>query len=100
VATAAELGARPGGSTTWSPTTSGSGDCSSGPPARPLTAGELAPGTDPAQLAFELSAILAGANIVAVLHDDDSRHRPMPAAPSPRGWVPELSGVSSVANWS
>ena len=35
-------------------------------------AGELPHGTDPAQLAFELSAILAGANIVAVLHDDDA----------------------------
>ena len=35
-------------------------------------AGELSPGTDPAQLAFELSAILAGTNIVAVLHDDDT----------------------------
>jgi AcrR family transcriptional regulator len=34
-------------------------------------AGELAAGTDPAQLAFELSTILAGTNIVAVLHDDD-----------------------------
>jgi hypothetical protein len=34
-------------------------------------AGELPAGTDPAQLAFELSAILAGTNIVAVLHDDD-----------------------------
>jgi AcrR family transcriptional regulator len=34
--------------------------------------GELASGTEPAQLAFELSAILAGTNIVAVLHDDDS----------------------------
>lgn len=35
-------------------------------------AGELPAGTDPAQLAFELSAILAGTNIVAVLHDDDA----------------------------
>jgi AcrR family transcriptional regulator len=35
-------------------------------------AGELAKGTDPAQLAFELSTILAGTNIVAVLHDDDA----------------------------
>lgn len=34
-------------------------------------AGELAAGTDPAQLAFELAAILAGANIMAVLHSDD-----------------------------
>jgi AcrR family transcriptional regulator len=34
--------------------------------------GELPPGTDPDQLAFELGAILAGTNIVAVLHDDDA----------------------------
>jgi len=40
-----------------------------GPPGHP---GELPAGTDPAQLAFELSAILAGTNIVAVLHDDDT----------------------------
>jgi BetI-type transcriptional repressor, C-terminal len=33
---------------------------------------ELAPGTDPEQLAFELGAILAGTNIVAVLHSDDA----------------------------
>ncbi|HEY6708146.1 MAG TPA: TetR family transcriptional regulator [Actinomycetota bacterium] len=35
-------------------------------------AGEMPAGTGPAQLAFELSAILAGTNIVAVLHDDDT----------------------------
>jgi hypothetical protein len=35
-------------------------------------AGELPPGTDPEQLAFELSTILAGTNIVTVLHDDDA----------------------------
>jgi AcrR family transcriptional regulator len=34
--------------------------------------GELPAGTEPAQLAFELSTILAGTNIVAVLHDDDT----------------------------
>ena len=33
---------------------------------------ELAPETDPGQLAFELGAILAGTNIVAVLHNDDT----------------------------
>jgi AcrR family transcriptional regulator len=33
--------------------------------------GELPEETDPDQLAFELGAILAGANIVAVLHSDD-----------------------------
>jgi AcrR family transcriptional regulator len=32
--------------------------------------GELETGTDPAQLAFELGVILAGTNIVSVLHDD------------------------------
>jgi len=31
-----------------------------------------APGADPDQLAFELSAILAGSNIAAVLHDDNT----------------------------
>ncbi len=37
-----------------------------------LRPGELAPGTDPDQLAFELGALLAGTNIVAVLHSDDT----------------------------
>jgi AcrR family transcriptional regulator len=32
--------------------------------------GELPPGTDAAQLAFELGVILAGTNLVSVLHDD------------------------------
>ena len=32
--------------------------------------GELPDGTDPEQLAFELGVILAGTNIVSVLHDD------------------------------
>jgi AcrR family transcriptional regulator len=32
--------------------------------------GELPAGTDPGQLAFELGVILAGTNIVSVLHDD------------------------------
>jgi AcrR family transcriptional regulator len=32
--------------------------------------GELAAGTDPQQVAFELGVILAGTNIVSVLHDD------------------------------
>jgi len=36
------------------------------------TAHELAPGTDPDQLAFELGALLAGSNIAAVLHDDNT----------------------------
>jgi AcrR family transcriptional regulator len=34
--------------------------------------GELAPGTDPDQLAFELGAILAGSDIAAILHDDNT----------------------------
>jgi AcrR family transcriptional regulator len=34
--------------------------------------GELPAGEDPDQLAFELGAMLAGANIVAVLHSDDA----------------------------
>ena len=62
-------------------------------------AGELAHGTDPAQLAFELSAILAGANIVAVLHDDDGAiDRARRAVTTRLG--PALSGMPSVANWT
>ena len=34
--------------------------------------GELPTGEDPDQLAFELGALLAGTNIVAVLHSDDT----------------------------
>jgi AcrR family transcriptional regulator len=34
--------------------------------------GELGPDTDPSQLAFELGVMLAGTNIVAVLHDDQA----------------------------
>ncbi len=37
---------------------------------RALDAGQLRPGTDPVQLAFELGAVLAGANVTFVLHDD------------------------------
>jgi AcrR family transcriptional regulator len=33
--------------------------------------GQLPAGSDPAQLAFELGTMLAGTNIVTVLHDDD-----------------------------
>jgi hypothetical protein len=62
-------------------------------------AGELADGTDPAQLAFELSAMLAGANIVAVLHDDDSVIDRARRAVTTR-LAPALSGTSSVANWT
>jgi AcrR family transcriptional regulator len=35
-------------------------------------ANELPPDSDPEQLAFELAVILAGTNIVAVLHNDDT----------------------------
>jgi AcrR family transcriptional regulator len=62
-------------------------------------AGELADGADPAQLAFELSAILAGANIVAVLHDDDSAIDRARRAVTAR-LAPALSGTASVANWT
>jgi AcrR family transcriptional regulator len=37
---------------------------------RAVEHGELPPGTDPAQVAFEVGVILAGTNIVSVLHDD------------------------------
>jgi AcrR family transcriptional regulator len=37
-----------------------------------LDRGELPLDTDPQQLAFELGVILAGTNIVSVLHDDDA----------------------------
>ena len=56
-------------------------------------------GTDPAQLAFELSAILAGASIVAVLHDDDTVIDRARRAVTAR-LAPALSGSSSVANWT
>jgi AcrR family transcriptional regulator len=36
------------------------------------TAHELPPGTDPDQIAFELGAILAGSDIAAVLHNDNT----------------------------
>jgi AcrR family transcriptional regulator len=62
-------------------------------------AGEPADGADPAQLAFELSAILAGANIVAVLHDDDSAIDRARRAVTAR-LAPALSGTASVANWT
>jgi len=73
VATAAELGARPGRvhdlvatyQREWR-------DLLERTAREAAQAGELAPGIDPAQLAFELSAILTGTNIVAVLHDDDT----------------------------
>jgi AcrR family transcriptional regulator len=36
------------------------------------TVHQLPPGTDPDQLAFELGAILAGSDIAAILHDDNT----------------------------
>jgi hypothetical protein len=36
------------------------------------SAHELPPGTDPDQLAFELGALLAGSDIAAILHDDNT----------------------------
>jgi AcrR family transcriptional regulator len=36
------------------------------------SAGELGPDSDPEQLAFELGAMLAGANLAAVLHNDNT----------------------------
>ena len=36
------------------------------------SAGELSPGSDPEQLAFEFGAILAGTSLAAVLHDDNT----------------------------
>lgn len=39
---------------------------------RACVAGELRSNVDPEQLAFELGALLAGANLTFVLHDDDS----------------------------
>ncbi|MFF3916244.1 TetR/AcrR family transcriptional regulator [Streptomyces sp. NPDC001852] len=39
------------------------------------TAGELRPGTDSAQLAFELVALLETANALSVLHDEETAYR-------------------------
>jgi AcrR family transcriptional regulator len=73
VATAAELGARPGRVRDRVATYQREWRDLLEQTAREAgQAGELADGTDPAQLAFELSTILTGTNIVAVLHDDDT----------------------------
>jgi AcrR family transcriptional regulator len=71
VAVSAELGGRPGRvhdevariQQQWR-------DLLQGEAQSALAAGEVAGGLDPAQLAFELGVILAGTNIVSVLHDD------------------------------
>ena len=54
------------------PSTSGSGNSWSETTRQAHTAHELPPGTDPDQLAFELGALLAGSDIAAVLHDDNT----------------------------
>ena len=71
VAAAAELGGRPGRvhdevarlQQQWR-------DLLDGEARAAADSGELPAGTDPGQLAFELGVILAGTNIVSVLHDD------------------------------
>jgi AcrR family transcriptional regulator len=100
VATAAELGARPGRvhdlvavyQREWR-------ELLEQTAREAARAGELAAGSDPAQLAFELTTLLAGANIVTVLHDDDAaidRARRAVAARLASG----LSPAASVANWT
>ena len=72
VAAAAELGARPGPvhdevasiQQQWR-------DLLDGEARAALANGELSTEADPAQLAYELGVILAGTNLVAVLHDDN-----------------------------
>jgi AcrR family transcriptional regulator len=71
VAASAEVGARPGRvrdevqrvQQQWR-------DLLDGEARTAVTTGELLNDVDPAQLAFELGVILAGTNIVSVLHDD------------------------------
>ena len=73
VAASAELGARPGPvhdevagmQKQWS-------DLLHSEARTALENGELPTGNDPAQVAFELGVILAGTNLVAVLHDDNT----------------------------
>jgi AcrR family transcriptional regulator len=72
VAASAELGARPGrvhdevarAQQQWR-------DLLEGEARAANEKGDLPAGSDPAQLAFELGVILAGTNIVSVLHDDN-----------------------------
>lgn len=72
VAASAELGARPGRvhdevarvQQQWR-------DLLDGEARSAIDKGELPAGDDPTQLAFELGVILAGTNIVSVLHDDN-----------------------------
>jgi AcrR family transcriptional regulator len=100
VATAAELGARPGRvhdlvatyQREWR-------DLLEQTAREAFQAGELDAASDPAQLAFELTTLLAGTNIVTVLHDDDAaidHARRAVAARLSTG----LGGGPSVANWT
>jgi AcrR family transcriptional regulator len=100
VATAAELGARPGRvhdrvatyQREWC-------DLLEHTAREASQAGELAAGSDPAQLAFELTTLLAGTNILAVLHDDDTAIDPARRAVAAR-LASELGEGPSVANWT
>ena len=100
VATAAELGARPGRvhdrvatyQREWR-------DLLEHTAREASQAGELAAGGDPAQLAFELTTLLAGTNIIAVLHDDDTAIDHARRAVAAR-LASELGEGPSVANWT
>jgi AcrR family transcriptional regulator len=71
VAVSAEVGARPGRVHDEVATVQGQWRDLLDAEARSAHArGELTDGRDPAQVAFELGVILAGTNIVSVLHDD------------------------------
>ena len=64
-------GGGPAASTTkWPASNSSGGTCSKREARAAVDHGELPPGTDPGQVAFELGVLLAGTNIVSVLHDD------------------------------
>jgi AcrR family transcriptional regulator len=100
VATAAELGARPGRvhdlvatyQREWR-------DLLERAAREASQAGELADDSDPAQLAFELTTLLAGTNIVTVLHDDDAAIGHARRAVAAR-LATEPSGGPSMANWT
>jgi AcrR family transcriptional regulator len=100
VATAAELGARPGRVHDLVATYQREWRDLLEQTAREASqAGELDSDSDPAQLAFELTTLLAGTNIVTVLHDDDAaidHARRAVAARLSTG----LGGGPSVANWT
>ena len=99
VATAAELGARPGRVHDLVATYQREWRELLEQTAREASqAGELA-GSDPAQLAFELTTLLAGTNIMTVLHDDDAAIDHARRAVAAR-LATEPSGGSSMANWT